>query len=709
MKKLLSVLLTAAIVSVSSFTAFADKSNPLKSYDFNNQDKGEITYSASPAHYFSESFESGIGGKDAQDYAYKITAKQQGSQSGSYSCTVTVPTGGTSDTVTAEFDLFSNITAKAGAKGGETPSILLYASDKNILYIKQTAIQSVLESWKSVNSDTSYIGSWAKMALTVNKTAKTADMYMNGVKILNGVSLGSNYTDKAYIMLGWNYWYDAPGDNCFFALDNILTYDGAYVPAQVGFKAPSANGYAVDNDTAVITVPAFATVAEFINNVEPMDGCTLTVTDKNGTDITNTDKGLNKTKVAKVVNTDGEYKTYSFNVSNQLAYDDFDSWTGTSWDCSGATAIGQITGTDSIPWRCWNTNTNGEIRIKTEAERGKVIEFYSDETDTDPGSGQSVSLELYTNTNYLNAVPTFGKTLVISCDMYAEKLSGPIEVLGKDGNDKWLHILKLEGEQLGDSSKNYGKAYNNRWYNLMNIINPKDGTWEMYVDGVLAGTGKTDAYSKNLSMIRIALDRVKGEKRTAKFDNFAMYEFDNRESADISAFLTNITSNTDKIKVGKGSLKNIITAENGTSVSELKAALSSATGASVYVSGNDGDAVTKNTEVKVVSANGFNTAEYKVADSSGIVDFDFTGTGGYISADCEYAGEEKPVMVTAMYNNGVLVSVGVGEDDGSKNINGYLSNGIKISKDTEWTEIRAFIFDNMNSIRPLVKDISYSR
>ena len=709
MKKLLSVLLTAAIVSVSSFTAFADKSNPLKSYDFNNQDKSEITYSASPAHYFSESFESGIGGKEAQDYAYKITAKQQGSQSGSYSCAVTVPTGGTSDTVTAEFDLFSNITAKAGAKGGQTPSILLYASDKNILYIKQTAIQSVLESWKSVNSDTSYIGSWTKMALTVNKTAKTADMYMNGVKILNGVSLGSDYTDKAYIKLGWSYWYDAPGDNCFFALDNILTYDGAYVPAQVGFKAPSANGYAVDNDTAVITVPAFATVAEFINNVEPMDGCTLTVTDKNGTDITNTDKGLNKTKVAKVVNTDGEYKTYSFNVSNQLAYDDFDSWTGTSWDCSGATAIGQITGTDSIPWRCWNTNTNGEIRIKTEAERGKVIEFYSDETDTDPGSGQSVSLELYTNTNYLNAVPTFGKTLVISCDMCAEKLSGPIEVLGKDGDSKWLHILKLEGGQLGDSSKNYGKAYNNRWYNLMNIINPKDGTWEMYVDGVLAGTGKTDAYSKNLSMIRIALDRVKGEKRTAKFDNFAMYEFDNRESADISKLLTNITSNADKIKVGKGSLKNIITAENGTSVSELKAALSSANGASVYVSGNDGDAVTKNTEVKVVSATGFNTAEYKVADSSGIVDFDFTGTGGYISADCEYAGEEKPVMVTAMYNNGVLVSAGVGEDDGSKNINGYLSNGIIISEDTEWTEIRAFIFDNMNSIRPLVKDISYSR
>ena len=709
MKKLLSVLLTAAIVSVSSFTAFADKSNPLKSYDFNNQSKGEITYSTSTAGYFSESFESGIGGKDAQDYAYKITANKQGSQSGSFGCTVTVPTGGTSDTVTAEFDLFSNITAKAGAKGGQTPSILLYASDKNILYIKQTAIQSVLESWKNVNSDTSYIGSWTKMALTVNKTAETSDMYMNGVKILNGVSLGSNYTDKAYIMLGWNYWYDAPGDNCFFALDNILTYDGAYVPAQVGFKAPSANGYAVDNDTAVITVPAFATVAEFINNVEPMDGCTLTVTDKNGTDITNTDKRLNKTKVAKVVNTDGEYKTYSFNVSNQLAYDDFDSWTGTSWDCSGATAIGQITGTDSIPWRCWNTNTNGEIRIKTEAERGKVIEFYSDETDTDPGSGQSVSLELYTNTNYLNAVPTFGKTLVISCDMYAEKLSGPIEVLGKDGDSKWLHILKLEGGQLGDSSKNYGKAYNNRWYNLMNIINPKDGTWEMYVDGVLAGTGKTDAYSKNLSMIRIALDRVKGEKRTAKFDNFAMYEFDNRESADISKLLTNITSNADKIKVGKGSLKNIITAENGTSVSELKAALSSATGASVYVSGNDGDAVTKNTEVKVVSANGSNTAEYKVADSNGIVDFDFTGIGGYISADCEYAGEEKPVMVTAMYNNGVLVSVGVGEDDGSKNINGYLSNGIIISEDTEWTEIRAFIFDNMNSIRPLVKDISYSR
>ena len=68
------------------------------------------------------------------------------------------------------------------------------------------------------------------MALTVNKTAKTADMYMNGVKILNGVSLGSDYTDKAYIKLGWSYWYDAPGDDCFFAVDNIISYAGIMQP-----------------------------------------------------------------------------------------------------------------------------------------------------------------------------------------------------------------------------------------------------------------------------------------------------------------------------------------------------------------------------------------------------------------------------------------------------------------------------------------------
>ena len=231
MKKISAIILAAVLMFSLSSAVFADKAQPLKTYDFNAQSKGEIECVSSNGVYFEESFESGIGGREAKDFAYKITAKKQGSQSGSYAYTLTIPTGGESEPiVTAEFDLFSNITANPNAKQSQTPSILLYASDKNILYIKQTAIQSVLESWKSVNSDTSYIGSWAKMALTVNKTAKTADMYMNGVKILNAVSLGSDYTDKAYIKLGWSYWYDAPGDDCFFAVDNIISYAGIMQP-----------------------------------------------------------------------------------------------------------------------------------------------------------------------------------------------------------------------------------------------------------------------------------------------------------------------------------------------------------------------------------------------------------------------------------------------------------------------------------------------
>lgn len=92
-----------------------------------------------------------------------------------------------------------------------------------MIWKKLNAIQSELENWKTVYSDADYIGSWAKVAVTVNKPNQSADFYLNGVKLCSGVPLGGDYNDTAYIKLGWSYWYDAPGDNCLFAVDNIIS------------------------------------------------------------------------------------------------------------------------------------------------------------------------------------------------------------------------------------------------------------------------------------------------------------------------------------------------------------------------------------------------------------------------------------------------------------------------------------------------------
>lgn len=116
-----------------------------------------------------------------------------------------------------------------------------------------------------------------------------------------------------------------------------------------------------------------------------------------------------------------------------------------------------------------------------------------------------------------------------------------------------------------------------------------------------------------------------------------------------------------------------------------------------------GHIVTEDVAITVTSKNGYNTAEYKIADSRGIIDFEFSANtaeaGIYVSADCEYTSDAKPTMITAVYNNGILVAIGTpGEDQASENINGYLSNGIVVPENTEWTEIKAFVWNNMTTM-----------
>ena len=62
-------------------------------------------------------------------------------------------------------------------------------------------------------------------------------------------------------------------------------------------------------------------------------------------------------------------------------------------------------------------------------------------------------------------------------------------------------------------------------------------------------------------------------------------------------------------------------------------------------------------------------------------------------------------MLAAMYNNGVLVKVSAsctGE-------NGHLSNEILIPKNKEWTDIRAFVWEDMKNICPMAKSITLNK
>ena len=127
-------------------------------------------------------------------------------------------------------------------------------------------------------------------------------------------------------------------------------------------------------------------------------------------------------------------------------------------------------------------------------------------------------------------------------------------------------------------------------------------------------------------------------------------------------------------------------------------------GAEIKVLGvNAGDKVT------VKSQNGKNTAEYVIANENGIADFDFTAavdynSVGYISADCEYTGAQKPMIVAALYNGNNLVKLGsVGEDLSSQDYEGYLSGGVNIESEDEWTDLKIMIFESAQNLKPLAQ------
>ncbi|MBO5369676.1 MAG: hypothetical protein J6B23_03245 [Clostridia bacterium] len=704
MKKLISIVLTVLMLTTSFATiSFAGKDSPLNAYDFNNQNAENITLTTN-ANYYTVSYESAIDGKSADDYAYKFTATKHGSTSGSKAMYIDIPTNASNadNIVFTEFELFPHITSNPSAKQGQTPYVVIKSSGKQLIYIRTTAIaHSALGGWGNiVPQPASYMNKWSKYSIAINPKDNTFNFYINGVEMAAGISLGTT-ADLSTLSVGWEYYYDAPGDDCYFAIDNVLCYSVPEITAP-SLKIPSASGYSVNNTDKVITVPAYATGADLVANVLPEDGCSVELVDVIGNSFDLSRQISRNTKA--VVSNDITAASYAIRVSNQLANDDFDSWTITDIDISDATSSGQLTtGVDSIKWCDWSANANGTITIESEAGRGKVLCVTSDELLTETEySGQSIGFTAYTSEAYLTAVPTVGKAWVFSCDVKADVMNNPAGLLFQDASGDFIDCVKLGYGGISNESELIGKMYENKWYNCTTVINVQDGTCITYIDGVLASSGKFEASGKNISQIRLYVNKVKGIKQSVWFDNFTMYEFDAVSDYDASAFLTSITSNNENVIIGKGSLKNIIRLNGDVSVDALKSALVSDSGAQIEVSGtNQGDVVT------VKSKNARNTAEYVIANENGIADFDFktavnSDSTGYISADCEYTCSQKPLMVAALYDGDKLVKLGsVGEDLSSVDFDGYLSGGVTVDSDDEWTALKIMIFESAETLKPL--------
>lgn len=706
MKKLMSIILAVLMLMASlSSVTFADKQNPLNSYDFNNQTADGIT-SSSNANYFSLGFEAGIDDKAADDYAYKLTATTHGSTSGSKYYDLIIPTKApaSDNIVVTEFEMYPSITYKSGAKDSQKPNITIKSSGKVVAYIYVDKIaHSELGGWSAIISEpAAYMNKWSDFKLVVYKEDNTFDLYFNGAKIISKLSLGTT-ADTSTISVGWSYWYDAPGDNCYFALDNVTSYCVSEIK-EPAFKAPSAAGYAVDNTGCVITVPAYATGADLIANVLPDDGCSVRLIDVLGNTFDSSRQISRNTKA--VISNDNSSATYTINVSNQIANDDFDSWTLSAIDISDGTAGGTLTtGTDTIKWRDWNANANGSIAIESEDGRGKVLRITSDESHSQTDySGQSVNLIAYTGADCLIKAPTVDKTWVFSCDIKGDTLSNPAGLLFVDNSGDYIDCIRLGYDGIANEAQLIGKLYNDKWYNCATVIDTKKGIYTTYIDGILAGSKEITPTRSGISQIRLYVNKVKGVNQSVWFDNFSIYEFDNTSDYNASAFSTQITSNNKDVVIGKGSLKNIITLTSAVTADALESSLESDSGAEIKVLGvNAGDKVT------VKSKNGKNTAEYVIANENGIADFDFTAavdsnSVGYISADCEYAGAQKPMIVAALYNGNNLVKLGsVGEDLSSQDYEGYLSGGVNIESEDEWTDLKIMIFESAQNLKPLAQ------
>lgn len=223
------ILSTALFAAATPFTAVYSEAAPL-SIGF----EAESDYSVSNTRpdLMTAELAGGLGGKSENDKALKLSSKMTDETTGRKMLTASVPISvDYGNEITTAFQFYTNLTSKEGSS--QMPTFEVSLKDENgksarLIFVKKTQIVAGV-NWTPIISGNACENQWNTYAVSIDKTTKSASFYLNGAKAATlDTVLPEEFSVPASVDLSLDYWYDAPGENCYAAADNLEVYSGKY-------------------------------------------------------------------------------------------------------------------------------------------------------------------------------------------------------------------------------------------------------------------------------------------------------------------------------------------------------------------------------------------------------------------------------------------------------------------------------------------------
>ena len=229
-RKLAALILSTALFAATiPLSAVYGEAAPL-SIGFENE--SDFSISNTRPELMSYELAGGIGGKQENDKALKLSSKQTDETTEYKALTASVPVSKNyGNNITTAFQFYTNLTSRTGSAQMPTLEVSLKdvsGKSARLIYVKKTQVVAGTK-WTSITSGNSFENQWNTYAVSIDMTTNIAAFYLNGVKAATlDTLLPENFSAPASVEFSLNYWYDAPGENCFAAVDNLELYSGSY-------------------------------------------------------------------------------------------------------------------------------------------------------------------------------------------------------------------------------------------------------------------------------------------------------------------------------------------------------------------------------------------------------------------------------------------------------------------------------------------------
>ncbi len=229
-RKLAALILSTALFAATiPLSAVYGEAAPL-SIGFENE--SDFSISNTRPELMSYELAGGIGEKQENDKALKLSSKQTDETTGYKALTASVPVSKNyGNNITTAFQFYTNLTSRTGSAQMPTLEVSLKdvsGKSARLIYVKKTQVVAGTK-WTSITSGNSFENQWNTYAVSIDMTTNIAAFYLNGVKAATlDTLLPENFSAPASVEFSLNYWYDAPGENCFAAVDNLELYSGTY-------------------------------------------------------------------------------------------------------------------------------------------------------------------------------------------------------------------------------------------------------------------------------------------------------------------------------------------------------------------------------------------------------------------------------------------------------------------------------------------------